>query len=66
MVLQLHGDLVWTDCGRRKVEDVEQTVDFGCAVTFLVLDSYNDMVHVPKVCQDCTCVESIVPMDVVS
>ena len=66
MVFQLHEDLVWTDYSGRKVEDVGQTGVFGCTVTFQVLASYNDVVQVPKVYEDCTCVESIVPMDVVS
>ena len=66
MVLQLHEDLVWTDYSGRKVEDVGQTVGFECAVAFQFLVSYNDVVQIHKVYEDCTCVESIVPMDVVS
>ena len=60
MVLQLHEDLVWTDYSGRKVEDVGQTGGFGCAVTLRVLVSYNDVVQVHKVHEDCTCVESMV------
>ena len=65
MVLPLHEDLVWTDYNGRKVEDVGQT-GFGCTVTFQFPVSYNDVVQVHKVYEDCTCVESIVTMDVVS
>ena len=65
MVLQLHEDLVWTDYSGRKVEDVGQTGDFGCTVTLQVLD-YNDVVQVHEVHENCTYVESVVPMDVVS
>ena len=65
MVLQLHEDLVWTDYSGRKVEYVGQTGGFGCAVTFQFLVSY-DVVLVHKFHEDCTCVESIVPMGVVS
>ena len=65
-MLRLYRDLIWIDCGERKVEDDGQTGDFGLAVAFQVLVSYNDVVQVPKVHEDCTCVESIVPMDVVS
>ena len=66
MVLQLHEDLVWTDYSGRKVEYVGQTGGFGLDVTFQVPVSYNDVVQVPEVHEDCTYVESIVPMDVVS
>ena len=41
-------------------------MDCGLAVAFQVPVSYNDVVQVHNVYEDCTHVESIVPMDVVS
>ena len=60
MVLQLYEDLVWTDYSGRKVENVGQTGGFGLAVAFQFPVSYNDVVQVHKVHDDCTCVESMV------